>query len=97
MTHNKSVKTFDSIVRHLELEVERLMVVRPNEQAYVDKSNSSKTFIFERNKKFFKKNKRFDDASTKGKIKTHKKFKCAKKDKSKLKYYNCGNKAHFTH
>ena len=56
------------------------MIVRPNEQAYVDKSNSSKTFTFERNKKFFKKNKRFDDALMKGKIKTHKKFKCAKKD-----------------
>ena len=35
MTHNESVKTFDDIVHHLELEVERLVVARPNEQAYV--------------------------------------------------------------
>ena len=35
MTHNESVKTFDDIVRHLELEVEQLVVARLNEQAYV--------------------------------------------------------------
>ena len=71
------------------------MIVRPNEQAYVAKSNSHKTSDFKRNRKFFKKNKRFDYASKKGKIETHKKFKRAKKDKSKLKYYNSGNKGHF--
>ena len=47
-------------------------------------------------KKFFKKNKRFDDASNNGKIERHKKFKHAKKDKSKLKCHNCGKKGHFT-
>ena len=31
MTHNESVKTFDDIVRYLELEAERLVVARPNE------------------------------------------------------------------
>ena len=35
ITHNESVKTFDDIVRHLELEVEQLVVARLNEQAYV--------------------------------------------------------------
>ena len=39
MTHNESVKTFDDIVRHLELEVGRLVVARPNEQAYVAESS----------------------------------------------------------
>ncbi|KAL6320944.1 hypothetical protein AAG906_010753 [Vitis piasezkii] len=39
MTHNESVKTFDDIVCHLELEAKRLVVVKPNEQAYVAKSN----------------------------------------------------------
>ena len=95
MAHNESVKTFESIVRHFELEVKRLMIVRPNEQAYVAKSNSRKTFDFKSNRKFFKKNKRFDYTSKKWKIETHNKFKHAKKDKSKLKYYNCGNKGHF--
>ena len=51
----------------------------------------TKTYGFKRNKKFFKKNKRSDDASKKEKIETWKKFKCAKKDKSKFKFYNCGN------
>ena len=91
MTHNESVETFDNIVRHLELEVERVMVARLDEQAYVVKSSSRKTFGFKHNRKFFKKNKRFDDASKKEKIETRKKFKHAKKDKSKFKCYNCGN------
>ena len=46
MKHNESVKTFDDIVRHLELEVERLMVIRPNEQVYVVESSLCKTFDF---------------------------------------------------
>ena len=44
MTHDKSVKTFDDIVCHLELEVKRLMVAKPNEQAHVAKSSSRKNF-----------------------------------------------------
>lgn len=95
MTHNESVKTFDSIVHHLELEVERQVVARLNEQAYVDESSSRKTSIFKCNKKLFKKNKRSDDALKKGKIETYKKFKRAKKDKNKLKCYNYCNKGHF--
>ena len=44
MTHDKSVKTFNDIVCHLELEVKRLMVARPNEQAHVAESSSCKNF-----------------------------------------------------
>ena len=95
MTHNESVKTFDDIVCHLELESERLVVARPNEQAYVIESSSHKAFDFKRNRKLFKKNKKFDDVSKKGKTRAHKKFKCVKRDKSNLKCYNCGNKGHF--
>ena len=85
MTHNESVKTFDDIVRYLELEVEQLMVARPNEQAHVAESSSRKTSYFKRNRKFFKKNKISDDASKKGKIGARKKFKRVKKDNIKLK------------
>ncbi|KAJ9697117.1 hypothetical protein PVL29_009054 [Vitis rotundifolia] len=46
MTHDKSVKTFDDIVCHLELEVKRLMVARPDEQAHVLESSSCKNFRF---------------------------------------------------
>ncbi|KAJ9700896.1 hypothetical protein PVL29_006293 [Vitis rotundifolia] len=45
MTHNESVKTFDNIVRHFELETERLMVARPIEQAHVVESNSHKLLV----------------------------------------------------
>ena len=44
ITHDKSVKTFDDILCHLELEVKQLMVARPNEQAHVAKSSSRKNF-----------------------------------------------------
>ena len=46
MTLNKSVKTFDNIVCHLELEVKRLMVARPNDQAHVVESSSCKNLWF---------------------------------------------------
>ena len=67
MTHNESVKTFNDIVCHLELDVEQLMVDRPNEQVYVAKSSSCKTSSFKHNRKLFQKNKKFDDAPKKGK------------------------------
>ena len=41
---------------------------KPSEQAYVAKSSSRKTFRFKSNKKFFKKNKKSNDASSKGKF-----------------------------
>ena len=47
MTHNESVKNFDDIVCHLELEVERLVVARPNEQAYLAESTSRKTCLLD--------------------------------------------------
>ena len=78
------------------MEAEWLKVAKPNEQSYVVESNSCKTFDFKHNRKFFKKNKKSDDALKKGKIGACKKFKCAKRDKSKLKCYNYGNKGHFT-
>ena len=42
VTHNESVKTFNDIICHLELELKRLVIVRPNEQVYVTKSSSRK-------------------------------------------------------
>ncbi|KAL6330235.1 hypothetical protein AAG906_040157 [Vitis piasezkii] len=77
MTHNESVKNFDDIVRHLELEAEQLVGARPNEQAYVAESSSRKTSSFKHNRKFFKKNKKSDDALKKGKTWARKKFKRA--------------------
>ena len=95
MTHNESVKNFDDMVRHLELEVEQLVGTRPNEQAYVVESSSHKSSSFKHNRKFFKKNKKSDDALKKGKTWARKKFKHVKREENKLKCYNCGNKGHF--
>ena len=53
-----------------------------------------KTFSFKHYRKFFKKNKKYDDVLKKEKTGACKKFKHAKRDKSKLKNYNCGNKGH---
>ena len=46
MTHNGSVKTFDDIVHHLELEVERLLVARRHDQVYVTELGSKKASRF---------------------------------------------------
>ena len=98
MTQNESVKTFEDIVRHLELEVERLVASGPTEQAYVAKTSSQKKIGFKRKKRFFKKNnKELDDTSKGRNRETRCKYKRVKKDKSKLKCYNCGKKGHFAH
>ena len=96
MTHNESVKTSEDIVRHLELEAERLVASGPTEQAYVAETSSQKKIGFKRKKRFFKKNsKKPDDTLKERNRETRCKFKRAKKDKSKLKCYNCGKNGHF--
>ena len=96
MTHNESVKTFEDIVRHLELEAEILVASSPTEQAYVAETSSQKKIGFKRKKRFFKKNIKKPDDTSKGRNReTRCKFKRVKKDKSKLKCYNCGKKGHF--
>ena len=96
MTHNESVKTFEDIVRHLELEAERLVASGPTEQAYMAETSSQKKIGFKCKKRFFKKNNKKPDDTLKGRNReTRCKFKRVKKDKSKLKCYNCGKKGHF--
>ena len=48
MTHNENIKTFADIARHLELEDERLVVVKPDAQAYVVASSSKNVPAFKR-------------------------------------------------
>ena len=67
MTHNESVKTFEDIVRHLELEAKRLVASGPNEQAYVAETSSQKKIDFKRKKRFFKKNSKKPDDTSKRK------------------------------
>lgn len=45
--------------------------------------------------KYFNNNKRFDNTSKKDNFAVRKNFKRARKDKSKMKCYDCGNKGHF--
>ena len=42
LTHNESIKTFNNIARHVELEDERLGVAKIQGQAFVAESNSLK-------------------------------------------------------
>ena len=44
MTHNESVKTFENVSRHLELEAERLEATKGESSSYVAKVGSRKTF-----------------------------------------------------
>ena len=45
MTHNEKVKTFEDIVRRLELEAERLVAYGPIEQAYVAEISTQKKLV----------------------------------------------------
>ena len=104
MTHNENIKSFADIMRHLELEDERLEAVKPDAQAYVATSNSKNVPGFKRKgnfQKFKGKGKRKFDETGKGPVKGrkfHKRYrgKCGgKKDKTKMTCYNCGNMGHF--
>ena len=91
MTHNDNVKTFEDISRHLELEDERLEAAKPfNEANYASSSSGMK-----RKRSNFG-NKASEQPNPK-KQKRHAKRgkKGGKKDKTKMKCYNCDTLGHF--
>ena len=98
MTHNDNIKTFDDIARHLELEDERLEAAKSSGQAYVAESNPRRASGFKRkgNQKFFKKGRGSKLGPKEAKNTQRKRGKRGgKKDKAKLKCYNCGKLGHF--
>ena len=97
MTHNDNIKTFDDIVRYLELEDECLQAAGISNKAYVTKSGSKKSF-HKRKWKWKgsqgKKAKKSKEDKPKGNSCQRGK-RGGKKDFLKVKCYNYGQKGHF--
>ena len=95
LTHSENIKTFDYISRHLMLEVE-CMGVHQN-TLLVAQSGQRKAY----KPKHKGRGRNAKGASNlgpkEGKIAKCQKGKHAKKDKAKIKCYNCGKKGHFVH
>ena len=98
MTHNENIRTFDDVARHLELEAERLEAAKPISFVHMAKTSLCKASRpkckqpayapgQERPNGPLPKKAKFVECNTRGKR--------AKKDKSKLTYYNYGKKGHF--
>ncbi|OMO92476.1 hypothetical protein CCACVL1_06836 [Corchorus capsularis] len=100
MTHNDSVRTFEDIARHLELEDERLKAAKPATDgvANVAESNSRKASGPKRKwtGKFVGKRDADEPAPKRARTtKRHKGKRGGKKDKAKMACYNCGKQGHF--
>ena len=100
MTHNDSIKTFSDVAHHVELEDERLGAAKAASNAFVAESSGMKSSGFKRKKNWKKKGKgkETEEGSSKKKNKPNSKkgkrfFK--KRDKSKMKCYNCQVPGHF--
>uniref|UniRef100_A0A1J3IMV5 Retrovirus-related Pol polyprotein from transposon TNT 1-94 n=1 Tax=Noccaea caerulescens TaxID=107243 RepID=A0A1J3IMV5_NOCCA len=91
MMHNVNVKTFEDLSRHLELEDERLEAAKPFNEANYASSNSGL-----KRKRGNNGNKASDQTDLKRQKKYVKRGKRGgKKDKTKVKCYNCGSLGHF--
>ena len=95
LTHSENIKTFADISRHLKLEAEQMGVHQNT--FLVAQSRQWKAF----RPKCKGQGRNAKGASNlgpkEGKIAKRQKGKRVKKDKAKLKCYNCGKKGHFTH
>ncbi|KAH0675987.1 hypothetical protein KY285_023788 [Solanum tuberosum] len=101
LTNNDSIKPFYDVARHVELEDERLGAAKAASKAFVAESSATKSSGFKR-KKNWKTNGKYkeigEEPSKKKKKPNSKKGKrfFKKKDKSKMKCYNCQMLVHFT-
>ena len=96
LTYNESIKTFDDVARHVELEEEQLLSEPPTEEAFVAGLSSKKRSGLKR--------KRGNDGATSsaavaasgsGKSKKRSKGHRDKVDMSKATCYNCNKVGHF--
>ena len=98
MTHNKSIRTFNDIEHHLELEAKCLEVAKLFDRVYMVESSSRKALDFKR-KRGHKGNQKGErsDHNKKSDIKKRPRGRCAdkKKEKSKMKCYNYSKLGHF--
>ena len=94
MTHNDNIKNFSDISRHVELEAERQ---EANRSAVLVAQSGRRQGNRPRQNGNGKQNKQAGANGPKGKkiTKRHRGKRGGKKDISKVKCYNCGNKGHF--
>ena len=93
LTHSKHIKTFADISHHLKLEAEHMGVHQNT--LLVAQSRQQKAFKPKRKGQGGNAKGASNLGPKEGKIAKRQKGKCAKKDKAKIKCYNCGKKGHF--
>ena len=90
LTHNTEIKTFDNVIRHLELEKDPMESSRPAIKAYVADARTQKN---QGSKHKFKGRRGKEKGNASKKQKTNQQRKVpVKKDKSKLKCFNCATR-----
>ena len=92
MTDNENIKTFDDVVRHLELEVECLEAAKPINFVHMVETSSRKASRPKHKQPYYapRQERLVGPPPKKTKfIKRNTRGKRAKKDKSKLTCYNC--------
>ena len=100
LTHNENIKTFDDVARHLELEAKRLEAAKPISSVYMVETRTCKASRPKCKQPDYASGQERPNGppSKKAKfVKCNTRGKHAKKEKSKLTYYNCGKKGHFAH
>jgi len=97
MMHNEKIKTFDDLLRHLELEAKRLEVVKANGSSYTAQSGSRKLFGSKLKKNQGGKNENSGPAPEKANSTKRKRSKRDEKGKTSIVCFNCGKKGHFAH
>ncbi|CAL5358485.1 unnamed protein product [Camellia sinensis] len=97
MMHNESVKTFEDISRHLELEAERLEAAKSDGSAMVVESSSRRTSQFKRGKAKGAPKKQAAAALKPNGARNFKRRgkRGGKKAKAKLTCFNCNKEGHF--
>ena len=95
MTHNESIRTFNDIEHHLELEVKRLEATKLFDRVYMVESSSRKALDFKRKRghKYNQKGRRSDHDKKKLDAKKCLRSKHIEKknDKTQMKCNNCSN------
>ena len=99
MTYNESIRAFNDIEHHLALEVEHLETVKLSDRVYMAVSSSHKALDFKRKRghKHNQKGERSDLNQKKPDVKKCPRSRRAgkKKNKSKMKCYDCSKLGHF--
>ena len=98
LTHNENIKTFDDVVRHLELETEHLEATKPISFVHMAKTSLCKASRPKRKQPNYAHGQERPNGPPPKKakfVKRNTRGKRTKKDKSKLTYYNYGKKGHF--